>query len=156
MPGRRLGCISGAGIIAVLVTLLLIAAFVVVRGGSLFIPGPLNAQASGEALGGVRSHAETGGRCAACHTAPWAADTLADRCLACHIPIAAELDDPLSLHGALNVRQAAGWLPALSHRASRRDGQPHRDRPRDLPARRDRLCCSPDTVRWPQASLRLR
>jgi hypothetical protein len=66
MPGRRLGCISGAGIIAVLVTLLLITGFVLVRGGSIFIPGPLNAQASGESLGGVRSHAETGGRCAAC------------------------------------------------------------------------------------------
>ncbi len=107
MPGRRLGCISGAGIIAVLTTLLLITVFVLVRGGSPFTPGPLNAQASAEALGGVRSHAETGGRCAACHTAPWAAETLADRCLACHTAIAAELADPLSLHGALKIRQAA-------------------------------------------------
>ena len=108
MPGRRLGCISGAGIIAVLVTLLLTTGFVFVRGGSLFSPGPLNAQASGEALGGIRSHAEAGGRCAACHTAPWAAETLADRCLACHTAIAAELADPLSLHGVLKVQKGAG------------------------------------------------
>ena len=107
MPGCRLGCISGAGIIAVLATLLLISGFVLVRGGSLFNPGPLNAQASGEALGGVRSHAETGGRCEACHTAPWAAETLADRCLVCHMAIAVELADPLSLHGALKVQQTA-------------------------------------------------
>ena len=107
MPGRRLGCISGAGLIAALVTLLLTSGFVLVRGGTLFTPGPLNAQAGEETQGGIRSHAETGGRCEACHTPPWSAETLADRCLACHTATAAELTDPASLHGALKVQRTA-------------------------------------------------
>ena len=37
-------------------------------GGRLFSPGPLNAEEGGADVGGVRSHAETGGRCSACQT----------------------------------------------------------------------------------------
>lgn len=36
----------------------------------MFSPGSLNAQA-GTTLGGVSSHAEIGGECGLCHTAPW-------------------------------------------------------------------------------------
>jgi hypothetical protein len=62
MP-RRLGCLTGSGLIAAAITLLLSLGMIAVRGGSWFSPGPLNAQASGVALGGVTSHAAPGGRC---------------------------------------------------------------------------------------------
>ena len=107
MSVRRLGCISVAGLLAVLVTLLLTTGFILLGGGSIFSPGPLNAQAGEEALRGVHSHAETGGRCEACHTAPWSSDTLADRCLDCHTSVAAELTDASTLHGALEVERSA-------------------------------------------------
>jgi len=100
MP-RRLGCLTGAGLISAALTLLLSLGMIAVRGGSWFNPGPLNAQAGGAELGGVTSHAATGGRCEACHSAPWDAATLTDRCLACHTDVADQLADPASLHGAL-------------------------------------------------------
>ncbi len=100
MP-RRLGCLSGSSLIAVTITLALALGMIVVRGGSWFNPGPLNAQTSGVEMGGVTSHAATGGQCEACHSAPWDSATLADRCLACHTAAVDQLADPTSLHGAL-------------------------------------------------------
>jgi hypothetical protein len=47
------------------------------------------------------THAETGGRCSACHAAPWRNETMADRCVLCHTDIATQLRDPDSLHGVL-------------------------------------------------------
>ncbi|MCC6298192.1 MAG: hypothetical protein IT314_02760 [Anaerolineales bacterium] len=98
MRNKRLGCLSGSGIITAIVTILVIAGYVYARGGLLYNPGPLNAQ-RGEALGGVTSHAETGGNCEACHTAPWERATMADRCMDCHSGIAAQMQDTASLHG---------------------------------------------------------
>src|SRR5688500_4777703 len=97
---RRLGCLSGTGLIAALITVLVIAGYAYARGGLLYNPGPLNAQ-TGTALGGVTSHAEIGGECQACHTAPWESATMADRCVVCHTDIAAQLNDVASLHGAI-------------------------------------------------------
>jgi hypothetical protein len=97
---QRLGCLSGTGLVAALVTVLAIAGYTYARGGLLYNPGPLNAQ-SGSSLGGVTSHAEIGGECQACHTAPWESATMADRCIVCHAEIAAQLTDIASLHGAL-------------------------------------------------------
>ena len=97
---QRLGCLSGTGLVAALITALVIAGFVYTRGGLLFNPGPLNAQ-SGRLLGGVTSHAEIGGECESCHTAPWESETMADRCLVCHTDIATELRSVNSLHGAI-------------------------------------------------------
>lgn len=54
------------------------------RGGVLFSPGDLNAIPKDQPLGGVATHAEIGGRCAACHTAFWEQELMADRCIACH------------------------------------------------------------------------
>ena len=96
---KRLGCLSASALGAALTTLLIIAGLLLVLGGQLFSPGPLNAQAGTVALGGTRSHAETGGHCAACHPAPWSRDRMADRCVACHQDIGGELQDPASLHG---------------------------------------------------------
>ena len=95
MRTNRLGCLTGAGLLAVLITLLVIAGVAFARGGVLFNPGALNAEGGMETLGGVHSHAETAGRCSACHTAPWARERMADRCLDCHSDL---LTDPQAFH----------------------------------------------------------
>jgi len=106
MKSRRLGCLTATGLLAVALTLLLVLGVFVLRGGRMWSPGPLHAQASGVELGGVLSHAETGGDCAACHTAPWNVTTMAERCLDCHIAVADDLADPATLHGALQSEGA--------------------------------------------------
>jgi len=85
---------------AALVTALAIAGYAYARGGLMYNPGPLNSQ-SGEILGGVTSHAETGGECEACHTAPWESATMADRCTVCHTDIAEQMRAAATLHGTL-------------------------------------------------------
>ncbi len=133
MNARRLGCLSGSSLLAVALTLLLALGVTLVRGGRWFSPGPLNAQASGAELGGVTSHAATGGRCQACHTAPWDRTTLADRCLACHTAINDRAGRThLSARRAGNPPERAG-LPRVSHRASRAGRGPHPHGPRGLP-----------------------
>ncbi|MBV6399725.1 MAG: hypothetical protein CNIPEHKO_00002 [Anaerolineales bacterium] len=100
MRTNRLGCLSGSGIIAAILTTFLIVGYVYARGGLLYSPGELNAQ-RGEMLGGVTSHAETGGDCQTCHTAPWERATMADRCLDCHSDLSGQLQDFTSLHGRM-------------------------------------------------------
>jgi hypothetical protein len=97
---NRLGCLTGTGILAAIVTLIVITGYVFAKGGLLYNPGPLNAQ-PGESLGGVTSHAATGGDCKACHTAPWESETMSDRCAECHGGIASQMRDVASLHGKL-------------------------------------------------------
>ncbi|MBE2232627.1 MAG: cytochrome c3 family protein [Anaerolinea sp.] len=106
MKPRRLGCLTGAGLLAAALTLLLVAGLFVLRGGRMFSPGPLHAQTSGAALGGIASHADSGGDCAICHTAPWNPTTMAQRCQECHSDIAADLNDSTTLHGALQAQGA--------------------------------------------------
>ncbi len=106
MKSRRLGCLTGAGLLAVALTLLVVSGVFVLRGGRMFSPGPLHAEASGREVGGVVSHADTGGDCTACHTAPWDRTTMAQRCLDCHSHIAADLADATTLHGALHAQGA--------------------------------------------------
>ena len=100
MRTNRLGCLSGTGILAALITALVIAGYAYARGGLMYSPGPLNAQA-GRALGGVTSHAQTGGDCEACHTAPWDSASMADRCTSCHSQIADQMRDVATVHGTL-------------------------------------------------------
>jgi hypothetical protein len=101
MRNRSPGCLSASGLIAVAVTLLLVLAFSYLRGGRLFSPGPLNAQAVGTPLGGISTHADLGGRCAACHTPFWSGESMSDRCLDCHASVAQELSDSSGLHGTI-------------------------------------------------------
>ena len=101
MRNSRLGCLTPTGIIATLLTALAIVGVAFAQGGVMYSPGPLNAEA-GEALGGVTSHAETGRDCNACHAAPWDVMTMADRCVACHTDIAADMRVAASLHGSIN------------------------------------------------------
>lgn len=101
---NRLGCLSGTGIIAVVITSLVIVGYVYAKGGLLYNPGPLNAQ-NGEVLGGVTSHAELGGNCKACHTAPWESAKMEDRCVDCHGEIAVQMQDVASMHGSMLTDQ---------------------------------------------------
>ena len=100
MQRNRLGCLSSTGIVAALVTALVIAGYASARGGLMYNPGPLSAPGD-QTLGGVTSHAATGGECKACHTAPWERETMADRCLVCHTEIAVQMNDSATVHGVL-------------------------------------------------------
>jgi hypothetical protein len=105
MRVKPLGCLTPAGILVVLITLLVIGVAVAARGGEMFSPGGLNAR-EGRALGGVGSHAALVGNCAACHTAPWNPQTMTSLCLDCHTHIAADLRDTTSLHSRLIAEPA--------------------------------------------------
>ncbi len=98
MRRSGLGCFTPIGIIAGIITILAIAGAGWAQGGTLFSPGALNAQA-GPKLSKVASHAELLGNCAACHSAPWDATRISDRCLTCHTSIKADLANPKALHG---------------------------------------------------------
>ena len=100
MRSNRLGCLSGTGIFAAIITALVITGYAYARGGLMYNPGPLSAQGD-RALGGVTSHAETGGDCEACHTAPWERDSMADHCTTCHTDIAGQMEDVATVHGTL-------------------------------------------------------
>jgi hypothetical protein len=78
-----------------------ILVWMLIQGQSLFSPGGLNAQAKGQPLGGVSTHAQLGGNCAACHAAPWSSSTMDDRCNACHADVATQLQGNNGLHGGL-------------------------------------------------------
>ena len=100
MRSNRLGCLTGTGFITVLFTAFVIAGYAYARGGLMYNPGPLNGE-RGRMLGGVTSHAETGGDCSACHTAPWEPAVMADRCVNCHGGIAVQMQDVASMHGSM-------------------------------------------------------
>lgn len=100
MRSNRLGCMTGTGLIAALITALIIAGYAYASGGLMYNPGPLNAQ-SGETLGGVTSHAEIAGNCGACHTAPWDSAVMGDRCAVCHADIAGQMKEVASMHGSI-------------------------------------------------------
>jgi hypothetical protein len=68
MQSNRLGCLTGTGILAAVITIFVIAGYAYASGGLMYNPGPLSAK-SGETLGGVTSHAEIAGDCKTCHTA---------------------------------------------------------------------------------------
>jgi hypothetical protein len=85
--------------ISVFFTVLALSAVLVaylLRGGTLFSPGPLTAKAQeGVTLGGYESHADFEAQCSLCHQ-PLTSD-LATKCLECHIQIdrAIKLGDDL-------------------------------------------------------------
>ncbi|HNK62914.1 MAG TPA: cytochrome c3 family protein [Anaerolineales bacterium] len=95
----RFGCLTGMGAIAALITLFVLVGVAFASGGSMFSAGALNAD-KGETMGGVASHAEIK-ECKSCHAAPWSAETMSDRCLACHTNIAQQMLSVAQLHGAI-------------------------------------------------------
>lgn len=100
---KRLGCLTTSGLLAGLITAMVIAGVAIAQGGVLFNPGPLNAQ-EGPMIGGVTSHAAIGGECKACHVAPWEKETMDVRCLNCHQAVAVEKANPQTLHGSIYQR----------------------------------------------------
>jgi hypothetical protein len=98
----RLGCLTGTGLIAALITVIALVGFTLASGGHMFSSGDLNAQV-GETVGGVTSHAQIP-ECKACHSAPWESDTMADRCLACHTNISEQMLNVAQLHGAISQK----------------------------------------------------
>jgi hypothetical protein len=105
MYNNRLGCFTGTGIIAALITLFAIVGFAFASGSQMFSAGDLNAKAGG-VLGGVTSHAQIA-ECSVCHAAPFGSDTMADRCASCHTDIAAQMFDVAKLHGAIKQKSSA-------------------------------------------------
>ena len=100
MRRNRLGCLTGTGLIAGLITVLSIAGYAFISGGLMFNPGALNA-VRGQPLGGVASHAEIAGECKACHAAPWEAHTMDERCVVCHTDVPAQMTDVSTSHGRM-------------------------------------------------------
>src|SRR5512140_788720 len=98
---KRPGFFSPMGIAIGALLVVVVVALTVVLGPVLFSPGSLNAQARTAPLGGVASHAQLGSHCGACHTAPWSSQTMADKCMACHQDISAEISGKTGLHDAL-------------------------------------------------------
>ena len=97
----RLGFWSPLGILVAVLALAALVAWTLLRGPVLFSPGPLNAVAKTQTLGGVRTHAQMAGNCGGCHTAPWSNETMTDRCLVCHQNVSGEMRDHSGLHGGL-------------------------------------------------------
>jgi hypothetical protein len=100
MQNNRLGCFSLSAIITALLTLAAIVGTAFARGNGMFSPGALNAT-EGAVLGGVSSHAATGGECGACHVAPWSVERMADRCADCHLEIVSDMSKIAQAHGAM-------------------------------------------------------
>ncbi len=96
---NRLGCLTGTGIVAALITFFVLVGVAFASGGQMFSSGALNDQ-PGEVIGGVDSHAHIQ-ECSACHSAPWERVTMADRCLECHTNIAIQMQDVAQLHGSI-------------------------------------------------------
>jgi len=100
MGNQRLGCFSSTAIISALIVSLVIGGVAFASGYGMFNPGPLNAQ-SGRMLGGVTSHAETGGNCKACHVSFWGEERMADRCGDCHTDMIGAMTKVASAHTAM-------------------------------------------------------
>jgi hypothetical protein len=98
MEKKPFGCLTVPGLITGVLVVLIVVTVGFIRGGMLFSPGVLSAQA-GANLGGVTSHTELSARCTACHAFFWQKATMADRCVQCHADVAAQLKDPSTLHG---------------------------------------------------------
>ena len=83
-----------------LVLILGLIAVLIVMGGRVFSPGPLTAvHPQNRSLQGFTSHADFESECSRCH-APLLGPT-ADRCLACHLTVAAQLRTHSGLHSFL-------------------------------------------------------
>jgi hypothetical protein len=112
MKRRKLGCLTTGGLVALILTLIVVGSSYAFTRAKLFSPGELNAQSSGKVLGGATSHADLNEDCASCHPAPWDRVSMAARCVECHRDVLDQLTDLSSLHGAvmaemddLNCRQ---------------------------------------------------
>lgn len=97
---RPLGCLTGSGLLAGILTALVVTAAAIASSNRIFSPGPLR-QTPGVRIGGIESHADLSADCAACHPPFWTGRRMGDLCLGCHQEVAAELEDPAQLHGGI-------------------------------------------------------
>lgn len=102
MQSNRLGCLTGTGLLAALITLAALVVTALASGGHMFSAGDLNAQ-PGEIMGGVNSHEQID-QCKTCHAAPWESVRMADRCVVCHVDIANQMFDVAQLHGVITQK----------------------------------------------------
>jgi len=110
---KRLGFLTGSGLISAIITLGIISGLVMAQGYQLFSPGELNDKA-GAPLGGVTSHAEIAGKCSLCHASPWEVVSMSEYCVKCHTDVAIQQQDPASLHGVL-FKNNAGLTCRICH-----------------------------------------
>jgi hypothetical protein len=98
---RTLGCFSVYGALAALLVAIGVVGWTLLRGPTLFSPGPLTTRRQGAApIQGYTSHAEMESRCTLCHL-PWRG-VATERCLACHVTIGDEIAARTGLHGRLD------------------------------------------------------
>ena len=102
MRTNKLGCLTTTGIFGTLITLFAIVGVAFASGSQMFSAGELNAEL-GQSYGGVNSHAQIT-ECRACHTAPWEAEKMADRCALCHTDIAVQMFDVAKLHAVITQK----------------------------------------------------
>jgi hypothetical protein len=112
----RLGCFTTSGLLAAILTLVVVVGIGLAQGGVLYNPGELNAERGAQAIGGVFSHAETGGRCSACHSPFWSLKKMGDLCLECHTNL---VQDPKDFH---RVMLAQSQFTACHHCHSDHNG----------------------------------
>ena len=105
MNNNRLGCLTGTGVIAALITFFALVGVAFASGGEMFSSGDLNTQ-QGEELNGVTSHAQIQ-ECGACHVPFWGQEAMADRCIQCHTEIAAQMLTVAELHGIITHQSPA-------------------------------------------------
>ena len=99
---NRFGFLSARGLLAAAVTVIGLVLWTLIGGAAMFSPGGLNAMTkNNQTLGGVTSHAQIGRNCSACHTSPWSARTMADRCEKCHQDVSSQIVGHNGLHGGL-------------------------------------------------------
>jgi hypothetical protein len=100
------GFLTTSGILAAILTVLVVSGVAMAQGGTLFIPGSLNAR-TGTPINGVNSHAEISARCELCHAPFWSATSMSDLCEACHTDIPAQWQNSATLHGILHKADPA-------------------------------------------------
>ncbi len=93
----------GLGSLIAICTLGGVGVVIAVNGQHMFSSGPLKDEHPRKTLrGGVHAHAEIANNCAACHASPSSAETMADRCLACHTDIRSDITANIKMHGLLD------------------------------------------------------
>ncbi len=95
---RTLGCLTTTGIIAAILTAVLVTIAAITSGQAIFSPGELNAERGSAPIGGVYAHADLARDCAACHAPFWSKEYMGDRCLDCHVITRGEFADETALH----------------------------------------------------------
>lgn len=101
---RSLGCLSVYGLIVSVILVAGVGIWTLLKGATLFSPGPLTAMREGSPLQGTASHAEVESRCTLCHR-PWSSVDPA-RCLACHTAVDGQIAARTGLHGRLEDPEA--------------------------------------------------